>query len=333
MKISFNNTFIIAEIGNNHEGSFLNAKKLISKASEAGVNAVKFQTSIPEDFYEKNNTQRLDTLNKFSLSKTELKKLSKFAQKKKLIFFSTPFDFKSAAFLNKIQPIFKISSGDNNFTSFIEKIASYTKPLIISTGATKFKDIVKIKKTVDRIWLKKKYFQKLILLHCITQYPTKLNNANLNTIHKLKKKFPNDIIGYSDHTKGINASIFAVACGAKVIEKHFTLDHNFSKFRDHQISANPKELKKLVKRIRVLEKILGRERSDVFKNEEPNTISMRRSIASSKVIKKNEKITLNKIKFLRPGTGLSIEKVSKILGKKTKNLVEKNVFLKIENLI
>lgn len=332
MNFDSNKTFIVAEIGNNHEGSFNNAKKLILKASEAGADAVKFQTSIPENFYEKSQKQRIKFLKKVSLTKYEIHKLSSYAKKKKLIFFSTPLDLRSAEFLNKVQSIFKISSGDNNFTSLIEKVASYKKPLIISTGGTKFKDIIKIKKIVSSIWKKKNYKQKLILLHCITQYPTEKFHANLNTIHKLKKIFPKDIIGYSDHTKGIDTAVLAVACGAKVIEKHFTLDKNFSNFRDHQISANPSELKKLIKKIRKTEKILGIERTNIFDNEISTIINMRRSIATAKVIKKSEKISLNKIKFLRPGIGFKINQLNKILGKRTKVKIDKNIIIEQDHL-
>jgi len=332
MNFDFNKTLVVAEIGNNHEGSFNNAKKLILKASEAGADAVKLQTFIPENFYEKSQKQRIKFLKKVSLTKYEIYKLCSYAKKKKLIFFSTPLDLESAEFLNKIQPIFKISSGDNNFISLIEKVASYKKPLIISTGGTKFKEIIKIKKIVNTIWKKKNYKNKLILLHCITQYPTKKIHANLNTIHKLKRIFSKDIIGYSDHTKGIDAAVLAVACGARVIEKHFTLDKNFSNFRDHQISANPSELKKLVKRIRKTEKILGKERTNIFDNETSSIINMRRSIATAKVIKKSEKISLNKIKFLRPGTGFGVNQLNKILGKRAKIKINKNIIIKKEYL-
>ncbi len=266
MDLNLSRTFIVAEIGNNHEGNFSIAKKLIFQAAKAGVDAVKFQTFIPENYYDKNFTDRIKFLKSINLKRKQIVKLKNFAKKNKLLFFSTPFDVKSAEFLNRIQPIFKISSGDNNFLELIKKIATFKKPIIISTGGSDFGEILKIRKIVKSIWSKKKYKQKLIFLHCITEYPTKSSDANLSTIYKLKKMFPKEIIGYSDHTKGINVSVTAVACGAKVIEKHFTLDKNFSNFRDHKISANPKELKQLVKKIRKTELILGNERIGIFEN-------------------------------------------------------------------
>jgi len=256
--------FIIAEIGNNHEGNYNNAKDMISAAADTGANAVKFQTIVPELFINKENILRFNKLKSFQLTYSQFEKLSIFASKKNILFCSTPFDIISAKFLNNIQSFFKISSGDNEFYPLIESICKFKKPVILSTGLVnlyKIKKIVKfIKKNID-------YRSKLALLHCVSTYPTPIEEANLRSINVLKENFKELTIGYSDHTLGINAAILSAACGAKIIEKHFTIDKNFSNFRDHKISADPKDMTKMVKKIRNIEKILGNSVKDIQKSE------------------------------------------------------------------
>ena len=220
--------FIIAEIGNNHEGNFELAKEMISKAAKAGVDAVKFQTFIPENLVCNEDKTRLKQLSKFQLSYNQFKDLSLFAEEKSVIFFSTPFDLKSAEFLNSIQPLFKIASGDNNFFPLIDIVAQFKKPMIVSTGVA---DLDLIKKIYDRIfsiWKNKNSNPGLALLHCVSSYPVPHDQANLSTISFLNKEFPDVAIGYSDHTLGIDAAVSSVFCGAKIIEKHFTIDKNYS---------------------------------------------------------------------------------------------------------
>ena len=251
-------TFVIAEIGNNHEGRFDVAKKLIFKAKQCGADAVKFQTFIPEYFVPKSNKKRYEQLKNFKLTFKQFKKLADYSKKIGIIFFSTPFDIKSAEFLNKIQQIFKISSGDNNFLPLINIIAKFNKTIFLSTGLANIKQITKVKNLILNLWKKKaKNSKKLAILHCVSSYPVVESEANLLAIKTLKSKFSDCIIGYSDHTIGILSPIVAVALGAKIIEKHFTLDKSFSNFRDHQISANPKEMKEMIDKIRKVELMLG----------------------------------------------------------------------------
>jgi N,N'-diacetyllegionaminate synthase len=312
-----NKVFIIAEIGNNHEGNFELAKKMIVEASNAGVDAVKFQTFIPEYFVSVKDQSRINRLRSFQLSYKQFKELSKIANKKGLIFFSTPLDIESAKFLNTIQPIFKISSGDNDFYPLIETVADFEKPIIVSTGVADIKTIKKVYDKIFKVWsTKKKSHLNLALLHCVSSYPVPNEQANLASISYLKKIFPKVVVGYSDHTIGINAAILSVIAGARIIEKHFTLDKNYSDFRDHQLSADPEEMCMMVKKIREAEKMLGREEKKIQQCEKEMNILGRRSIAVARDLISGTKLTRSDLIWVRPGNGFSPGNEKKIIGKK-----------------
>ena len=321
--------FVVAEIGNNHEGNLQNALDLVDAASHTGVNAVKFQTFIPERFYSASEISRIEKLNKFKLSQEDFKKIKDFASSKGLIFFSTPLDIDSAQFLNKIQPLFKISSGDNTFWPLIKEISSYKKHTIISTGASGFSEL-------DRIY---KYFEannqlsNLSFLHCVSSYPVPMDQANLLMIKKLSKRYKNIKIGYSDHTLGIDAACCAVALGAKIIEKHFTLDKNFSDYRDHQLSAEPDEMKLLVKKIRDFQKLMSPNQPDIQPCEEENLKLIKRSMAAANNIKEGEELSLKDIMYVRPGFGFSGEMENKLLGKKTSKFISKGELFSENNIV
>ncbi len=309
--------FIVAEIGNNHEGNLKVAKDLISKAANSGVDAVKFQTFIPEQFVSIKEQSRIDRLRGFQLSYKQFNELSKFAKKKGLIFFSTPLDINSAKFLNTIQPIFKISSGDNNFYKLIDTVAHFGKPIIISTGITEINELQKVYKRIIKIFsYKKKIYRNLAFLHCVSNYPVPTDQVNLASILYLKKKFPNIVIGYSDHTLGIEASVLSVVAGARIVEKHFTLDKNYSNFRDHQLSVNPKEMSILVKKIRKIEKMFGKEEKKIQICEKKMKIEARRSIAAARNLSKGTRLSVSHLTWLRPGTGFSPGQEKILIGKK-----------------
>ncbi len=274
-------TFIVAEIGNNHEGSIKTAKRLILAAKKTGVDAVKFQTYDVAKYVNTDDKKRYKILKKFQLKKAEFVQLANFAKKNGLKFISTPFDLESANFLNEIVDYFKISSGDNNFHDLISLVVSKKKPTLISTGLLNLKQIGQlirfVKSKIPR--------NKICFLHCISSYPVEVEEANLFIIDRLIKKFKVNV-GYSDHTIGDLASIASVVLGAKVIEKHFTLDNNFSNFRDHRISLNPKDMKKLVKSIRDVEKMCTKKKDKISNGEKTNLKSMRRSIYAKNDLKK-----------------------------------------------
>jgi sialic acid synthase SpsE len=321
-------TFIVAEIGNNHEGSFNIACKLIKEAKKAGVDAVKFQTFETKNFVNQNEVKRFKRLKKFELTKEEFYKLSLLAKNNNLKFISTPFDINSAIFLNKIVDCFKISSGDNNYFQLIEQVLKFKKSTIISTGLLNFKETINLYKFIKKL---KFNSSKIAFLHCVSSYPAKDVEANLLSISFLKKKIP-FTIGYSDHTLGIHAAIAASVLGAKIIEKHFTLDNNYSKFRDHHLSLNPDNMKHLVASIRSIEYMMGKEQKIVQPGEKKNIFSMRRSLYLSKDIDKNSKINSKDILIVRPFASLEPTDLKKVVGKTVKVDLDVNMPIFFSNL-
>jgi len=292
-------TFIIAEIGNNHEGNFNIAKKLIKAAADSGVDAVKFQTFITKDFVSSDHPS-FERLKKFEFTHQQFLELKRFANKKNLNFISTPLDFKSASFLKRNCKIIKIASGDNNFYDLINIFLNYNKQLVISTGMMNnntINDLIKfIKKKSGNKFLKK----NLCLLHCISSYPAEDNSLNLMSIKYLSDKYKDINIGYSDHSVGYDACITAAALGAKIIEKHFTLSNNFSNFRDHKLSLNPADMKIMVKKIRKVEVQLGKYEKIIGKTEKKLIPLTRRSMIAKKSTNKNQLMTVYNTSFLRP---------------------------------
>ena len=312
------NTFIVAEIGNNHEGSFRIACKLIEEAKKAGVDAVKFQTFKTEDFISPHEKKRFKKLKKFELSYEDFEKLSVITKKNDLKFISTPLDIKSAFFLNNIVDFFKIASGDNNYYDLIETVLNFKKPTFISTGLI---DFIEVKSLLKFIKKKAFNFSKLSLFHCVSDYPVSFEEANLLSIKFLREKLPLTI-GYSDHTIGKEASLLAVSLGAKIIEKHFTLSNNFSKFRDHKISLNPRDMGQLVLSIRKAELMLGKENKKIQRGESKNLRLIRRSLYAAGNLNKNTIIKNNMIKILRPVSFYQPNDIKKILNKRIKRRIE-----------
>ena len=318
---------IIAEIGNNHEGNFNNALKLIDAAKKSGVDAVKFQTFKTDLYYSKHDKERVKRLKKFELSFEQFSKLAKYSKKKNLLFISTPLDLKSLDHLKKIVDIIKISSGDNNFHDLIKNSVKSNKELIISTGLTSLKEIVDLKKFIqDLNFIKKTYF-----LHCVANYPVDPKNANLNFILKLKKIFK-DNIGYSDHTIGIDACLISFSLGSLIIEKHFTLDKSFSNFRDHAISADPKDMSELVKKIEIYRKLMNNKKEKYLSCENKERTLFRRSYYFNKNLLKNTIIRSNDIIPLRPGNGIQLNKKYLIINKRIIKDVKKGSIVKLSDL-
>jgi len=313
-------TFIVAEIGNNHEGSFELACKLINKAKETGVDAVKFQTFKTEDFIHPSEKKRFKILKKFELTNENFYKLSVISKKKGLKFISTPFDLKSAVFLSNLVDLFKIASGDNNYNKLIETVLKYKKPTLISTGLLNFTELLNLYKFIKS---KKFSLSRLAFLHCVSAYPVPDNEINLLSIKFLKEKFP-ITVGFSDHTLGLYASVAAIVLGAKIVEKHFTIDNNFSRFRDHKISLNPHDMKKLVNSIRLIEKMLGKNEKKIQSCESKNLFSIRRSLYASRNIYKNSIININDVNILRPLYLLNPNDLKKIINNKTKTFIKKD---------
>jgi len=322
--------FIIAEIGNNHEGSYSLAEEMIGKAAEAGACAVKFQTIVPEKLVSISQKDRIEQLKRFQLTYDEFERLNKVAKHENILFLSTPFDIESVHFLNSIVPAFKIASGDNNFFPLIEVIAQTGKPIIMSAGLI---DLLEVRKTIDfilNIWNENAIDQDIAILHCVTSYPTALEEANLSAIKELQSL--NVTIGYSDHTIGTEAAVLSVALGARIVEKHFTIDKNYSDFRDHQLSADPNEFSQLVERVEIASKLLGQSRKTVQESEKLVMEKIRRSIVARKDLDENTVLTLDDISWVRPGGGLAPGNEEMVLGKRLKVKVAAGELITLDNL-
>ena len=304
-----------AEIGNNHEGNYALAEEMIGKAAEAGADAVKFQTFISENYVSKTDRKRYEKLKAFEMSEHEFEKLAAVAKNENILFLSTPFDLKSAEFLDSIVPAFKIASGDNNFYPLIETIARFAKPVILSSGLAGTTEIGFTKMLIEKTWKEIKCgYPGIAVLHCVTSYPVPPSEANLKAISTLKELF-GLCVGYSDHTLGIEAAVLSVALGARIIEKHFTIDKRYSDFRDHQLSVDPGDLRKLVDRIRECETLLGNGRKGVQNCEKKLEPLVRRSIAAARDLSAGEVLQMKDITWIRPAGGIPPGHENLVLGK------------------
>ena len=228
----------------------------------------------------------------------------------------------SATFLIKIVDALKIASGDNNFYPLLELASKSDKPIILSTG---FADEEQIKFSASLIKNNRPMstsYSGLALLHCVSAYPVNPSDANLSAIRTLAEKFPSTTIGYSDHTIGNEAAILAVAAGARIIEKHFTIDRNYSEFRDHQLSADPTSMAELVTKIRDTEILLGTGSLDPCEIERNTEPPVRRSIAAARNIEAGDTIVYNDIMWIRPGNGFRPGLEHQVLGKTLKNSIQ-----------
>jgi N,N'-diacetyllegionaminate synthase len=313
---------IVAEIGNNHEGSVELGRQLVDKAADAGVDAVKFQTFKTETFVSPSDVDRFNRMKGFELTTENFEELAIRARNNGLLFISTPLDMPSATFLIKIVDALKIASGDNTFYPLIELVSKSDKPIILSTG---FADEEQIKFSASFIKNNRPMrtsYSGLALLHCVSAYPVNPFDANLSAIRTLAEKFPSTTIGYSDHTIGNEAAILAVAAGARIIEKHFTIDRNYSEFRDHQLSADPTSMAELVTKIRDTEILLGTGSLDPREIERDTEPPVRRSIAAARNIEAGDTIVYNDIMWIRPGNGFRPGLEHQVLGKTLKNSIQ-----------
>jgi len=324
------NVMIIAEIGNNHEGNLDVAKELIYQAAKSGANAVKFQSIDPYKLVSFRDENRIKQLKKFQLSHDNHHRLKKVADKNNVVFLSTPFSIEAVNFLDPIVPAFKIASGDNNYFQLIECIVKKKKPIILSTGMTSMDEITYIVEKIKRICKKFKIHPELVLLHCVSSYPTEEKFANLAAIKTLSSL--GFTVGYSDHTIGIEAAVLSVGLGARVIEKHFTLSKNYSEFRDHKLSAEPDELRELVQRVKNANTLLGSGEKKIFNIEKITAKQSRRSICAAKDLTKGKKLTINDLICIRPSGGLSPEQKNKIIGKKLLKSIKAGDQIKINFL-
>ncbi len=334
--IKFKKVFIIAEAGVNHNGSLKMALRLVDEAKKCNADAIKFQTwktenvvtkNSPKAKYQKlknNKETQYEMLKKLELNHQQFLKIKKYCDRKKIIFMSTADEIESALFLKPLVKLIKIGSAEITDIPFLIKIAKFNKTIILSTGLSNIRDVQLAFKTLLNNGQNRK---NIILLHCNSAYPTPYADVNLNAMITLKKIFKTEV-GYSDHTKSIEVSLAAVALGAKIIEKHFTLNKNLNG-PDHNSSLNPIEFSNLVKSIRNIEQSLGSGIKKPSKSEMQNYLAIRKSIVAKKNIKKGELYTSENLTIKRPGKGLHPKLYSKLIGKISNKNYKIDDFIKL----
>lgn len=305
--------FIIAEVGNNHEGDFGRAQEMVAAASEAGVDAVKFQTFRAEHYVGLSNRARFEMLKRFELSFDQFAQLKGTADRHGCVFLSTPFDLESARFLDGLVPAFKIASGDNTFTPLLELVAGFAKPVLLSCGMLCPDGIRQTANVLNSVWQRLGVAPGLAALHCVTSYPVPEEEANLSALGPMAEAI-GAVPGYSDHTLGIEAAVLSVAAGARIVEKHFTLDKNLSDFRDHQLSADPGDLAAMVQRIRQAERLLGTGAKRLMACEGAVEPLVRRSVALARDLCAGTVLALNDLTWIRPGGGFPPGAEAELLG-------------------
>lgn len=327
--------YIIAEAGVNHNGSFELACRLVDAAKAAGADCIKFQTFKSKNLvsgnaqkaeYQKSTTgegSQIDMLKKLELSYEEFLKLKDYCDEADICFLSTPFDFESIDFLNSLEmPFWKIPSGEITNYPYLVALAKTYKPVVMSTGMCEMQEIEAAIKV-----LRDNGAGEIKLLHCNTEYPTPFEDVNLKAMETLREEFGLDV-GYSDHTKGIEVPVAAVALGATIIEKHFTLDRNMEG-PDHKASLEPDELAGMVSAIRHIESALGSGDKIPSPSEKKNIPIARKSIVAKTSIKAGEIFTENNITVKRPGTGISPMKWNDVMGTKAKRNFEEDELIEL----
>ena len=336
-------TIIIAEAGVNHNGSLERALSLVDCAAEAGVDFVKFQTFKADDLvskearkadYQINNTKagddkQYEMLKSLELSERDHNTLIKHARAMGVAFFSTAFDVKGLEFLYNLGfDLFKVPSGEITNYLYLKKLAAFGKPVILSTGMANMKEIERALEVLTSERLTKK---DITVLHCNTEYPTPMEDVNLKAMNTIANELGVKV-GYSDHTLGIEVPIAAVALGAQVIEKHFTLDRSLPG-PDHSASLEPNELAAMVRSIRNTElALIGDGDKKTSKSERKNLTHGRKSLYYSKDLPINHTLTVSDFICLRPGNGINPMEIPTIIGKKLKKTVHKLEKVSLEDL-
>jgi sialic acid synthase SpsE len=315
--------YVIAEAGVNHEGSMELAKRLIDEAAKGGADAIKFQTYKAETIASKDSPYYWDitkepTRSQFELFKKydkfwkkEYEELARYCETAGIEFMSTPFDVESATFLNDLMPVFKISSSDLTNLPFIEYQCSFGKPIILSTGAAYKWEVMQAVETIE------KHGNKLCLMHCVLNYPTLDENANLGMIKDMIRLFPDTVPGYSDHTlpKDMHTLEVATLLGAAVLEKHFTHDKTLPG-NDHYHAMDMHDLKHFRGRIERTFGLLGTFEMTALESEEPARKNARRSLVAARPIPEGKAIEFADLTWKRPASGISPKEINQVIGKK-----------------
>ncbi len=331
-------TFIIAEVGVNHNASLETARQLIDAAVAAGVDAIKFQAAIPElvatSFAQKAGYQKqasggdesqLEMIRKIHFPLEVYPILKATCEKKGIIFFSTAFDMTSLAFLQNLgQYLYKVPSGEITNLPYLRVIGSYGRPVILSTGMATMEEIATALEVLEQAGTK---LVDITVLHCNTEYPTPMQDVNLHAMKTIADTF-GVAVGYSDHTAGIEVSVAAVALGACMIEKHLTLDCNLPG-PDHKASLEPGPFRDMVSAIRNIEQALGSAVKAPSPSELRNKSISRRSLVASQAIKAGEAFTANNVVAKRPGTGISPMRWDEVIGRTAPRDFEPDEFISL----
>ncbi len=335
--------FIIAEIGANHNGEMNLAKALIDKAVEAGADCVKFQSwskqsifskivyeqnyFLGDDYRNRTDFTLAQIVEKYALKPEQLVELKSYCDTKKVIFSSSPFSKPEVDLLADTLDVdfIKIASMDCTNFPFLEYVAKKKKPIILSTGFATMSELTKAVETIEAAGQR-----EICILHCVSNYPPKDYNVNLNNIQTIQSLFPDHPVGFSDHSLGTCIPLAAIAKGAAVVEKHFTLDKNMFGW-DHKISADFSELKTLVDDAKRVTAALGSHRRKLTSDDHERIPAFRRSIVTAKSVKKGEKITWEHLDFKRPGSGLAPEMAAWIVNSEAKRDIAADELLKRED--
>lgn len=330
--MKYDEPYIVAELNSSHNGSIEKALEMINVAKECGCNAVKFQSWSPEslyceEYYEKNPLSKR-MVSKFALSSESLLILSEHCNKIGIDFSSTPYSNDEVDFLVEEcdVPFIKIASMDINNIPFLQYIAKKQRRIVLSTGMATFDEIDRAVNVI-----KKEGCNKICVLHCVSEYPAKEEDINLNNIVMLKEHFPDCSVGYSDHTIGVEAACGAVALGAKYIEKHFTLDNKKIGW-DNQMATEPPQMKELVEACRKMTVLLGSYERKVSQGELEQRDKMRRSIVPLRDLNVGDIITEADITAKRPGGGVPVDRQGDILGRTVKRSIKKDHVIHDEDL-
>ena len=339
---NFCEPYIIAEIGSNHNGDIELAKKMIISAKECGADAVKFQSWTPSSLvskeeYEKNQKYDDSSKKHFGSLKEMVKKyylkedqhfeLKRFCNKIKIDFCSSAFSFEEISLLNKVEvPFFKVASMDINNYELLKYFAKFNKPILLSTGMATLSEIENAINIIEN-----EGNNLIVILHCISIYPPKIEDIHLRNISMLQQTF-NYPVGFSDHSIGTSIPITSVALGSCLIEKHFTLDKNLPGW-DHEISADPDELLEIVKESKNIYTSLGNYKRIVSKDEEEKKLKLRRSIVTNKNLRKDNIITKDDLAFKRPGTGISPDELKYVIGRKLNKDITEDKVIKWQDLV
>ncbi len=312
--------FIIAEAGIGHFGSFKIAKKLVLLAKKSGADAIKFQAYKTEDLIDKNYKKWFKRYKTKEVDLNFYKKVKNFCQKQRITFLLTPHTESVLKWIKILNtPIIKVGSGEIGNYEFLKKILKFNKTIIISTGMHDKQDLINLKK-----FFKKNKFNKVIFLKCNTTYPSRDTDINLKNYLEFKELFSDYHVGYSDHTNHDLAIIGSVFYGAKVIEKHISVLFKIKNAQDWKVSFDLIKMKNLVSKIRKVEKLLGNRNIFLTKNERRSKIWASKSLYTNKTLDKNKRIKKSDLIFLRPGNGIPVKFLSKIVNKKIKCKLKKN---------